>query len=71
MSEQTEIFLRKTLLGVISDKEINEIIIKAKKMAKKYGISLKELIDYLFVKFSAITGIEKWELLIKLIGKEN
>jgi len=44
MSEQTEIFLRKSLLGVISDKEINEIIIKAKKIARRYGISLKELL---------------------------
>ncbi len=71
MNEQTEIFLRKTLLGVISDKDIDEIIIKAKKIAQKYDISLKELIDYLFDKFSKITGIKKWELLIKLIGLEN
>ena len=71
MNEQTEIFLKKTLIGVVSEKEIDEIITKAKKIARKYGISLSELINYLFNKFGTIMGTEKWELLIKLIGNEN
>jgi len=71
MNEQTENFLKKSLVGIISDKEIDEIIIKAKKVARKYNITLKELINYLFSKFSTIMGTQKWELLIKLIGNEN
>lgn len=71
MTEKTEFLLKKTLLGVISNKEINETITKAKKVARKYCISLKELINYLFNKFGTIMGIEKWELLIELIGREN
>lgn len=71
MSNQAENFLRKTLVGVVDEKEIEKIIQQAKKVAQKHGISLSELINYLFNKFSNITGIEKAKILIKLIGMEN
>ncbi|MBA7516084.1 hypothetical protein ES705_08129 [subsurface metagenome] len=71
MSEQDEIFLRKSLVGTISEKEIDKLITKTKRIARKHEITFSELIDYLFDKFSAITGVEKWKLLIELIGKEN
>ncbi len=71
MSKQDEEFLRKTLVGVVDEKEREIVIQHAKNVAKSYNISLSELINYLFSKFSEITGIEKANLLIKLIGLEN
>jgi len=71
MSNNDELFLRKSLIGVVDEKEIENVIQQAKKIATKYGISLNELINHLFNKFSELTGMKKAELLIKLIGREN
>ena len=64
-------FLKKTLIGIVSKKEIDNITRDLRKLAIKNEISLDDFVDSLFNKFSQITHTERSELLLNLIGDEN
>lgn len=70
-NERAEKFLRKSLEGITSEAEIEEMVYRAKKIAKLFNVKFSKFIYYFLNKFFQIIGKSEAETYRLLLGEFN
>lgn len=70
-NERAENFLRKSLEGVCSEAEIEEMVYRAKNITRMFNTKFSDFIHYFLHKFSQIIGKNELETYKLLLGESN
>jgi len=70
-NNEAENFLRKSLEGITSEAEIEEMIYRAKNIISIFNTKFSDFIYYFFKKFSQIIGKSEAETYKLLLGESN
>lgn len=70
-NKRAENFLMKSLKGITSEAEIDQLVWNAKKVAKMFNTKFSEFISYFLKKFSQIIRKDESETYRLLLGESN